>query len=240
MVGVLPTVGSTDQVVIARATANIERPMPNRVRMWGLHWLCGRELSLSNNPHTGFDCPPLPCRAPQKGWFCAHPQTAMSALPPKSWHLQCNSACLLWVKSRHLQCKTRCPLCTWKRTFPDYSAVSSPSFGPFKATHHKSNLFNVAPSWEVDALKLVAEHIRDAILFEQMASRETSADRKETLQRQAKAHRKLADERAKELGLVEPPPLSWAINWTRRLVMWFSRFLRPALKNLRLRDCWSR
>jgi len=61
-------------------------------------------------------------------------------------------------------------------------------------------------------LKLVAEHIRDAILFEQMASRETSADRKETLQRQAKAHRKLADERAKELGVVEPPPLSCAIN----------------------------
>jgi hypothetical protein len=88
--------------------------------------------------------------------------------------------------------------------------ISSASIGPFKATHHKSNLFNVAPSWEVDALKLVAEHIRDAILFEQMASRETNPDRKEALQRQAKAHRKLADERAEELGLtpLEPPPLS--------------------------------
>jgi hypothetical protein len=98
-----------------------------------------------------------------------------------------------------------------KRTFPEshYSAVSSASIGPFKATHHKSNLFNVAPSWEVNALKLVAEHIRDAILFEQMASRETNPDRKEALQRQAKAHRKLADERAEELGLtpLEPPPL---------------------------------
>ena len=62
----------------------------------------------------------------------------------------------------------------------------------------------------MDALKLVAEHIRDAILFEQMASRETNPDRKETLQRQAKAHRKLADERAKELGLtpLDPPSLS--------------------------------
>jgi len=50
------------------------------------------------------------------------------------------------------------------------------SFGPFKATHHKSDLFNVAPSWEVDALKLVAEHIRDALLFEQMARRETSPE----------------------------------------------------------------
>ena len=32
-VGVFPTVGSTDQVVITRATANIASPMPNRVRM---------------------------------------------------------------------------------------------------------------------------------------------------------------------------------------------------------------
>ena len=32
-VGVLPTVGLTDQVVVIRATANIARPMPNRVRM---------------------------------------------------------------------------------------------------------------------------------------------------------------------------------------------------------------
>ena len=59
----------------------------------------------------------------------------------------------------------------------------------------------------MNALKLVAEHIR--ILFEQRASRETNPDRKEALQRQAKAHRKLADERAEELGLtpLEPPPL---------------------------------
>jgi len=65
-VGVLPTVGSTDQVVITRATANIASPMPNRVRMWGLLWLCGRELTLSNYPHTSFDCALPLCRASQE------------------------------------------------------------------------------------------------------------------------------------------------------------------------------
>jgi len=60
----------------------------------------------------------------------------------------------------------------------------------------------------VDALKLVAEYMRDVILFEQMASRETDLELKEALERQAKAYRKLADKRAKELGLtsLEPPP----------------------------------
>jgi len=38
--------------VITRATANIASPMPNRVRMWGLLWLCGWELKLSSHPHT--------------------------------------------------------------------------------------------------------------------------------------------------------------------------------------------
>jgi hypothetical protein len=51
--------------------------------------------------------------------------------------------------------------------------------------------------------------MRDVILFEQMASRETDPERKEALEKQAKAFRKLADNRAKELGLapLEPPPL---------------------------------
>jgi len=51
--------------------------------------------------------------------------------------------------------------------------------------------------------------MRDVILFEQMASRETDSERKEALEKQAKAFRKLADNRAKELGLapLEPPPL---------------------------------
>ena len=57
-------------------------------------------------------------------------------------------------------------------------------------------------------LKLIAEYMRDVILFEQMASRETNQELKEALEKQAKAYRKLADERAKELGLtpLEPPP----------------------------------
>jgi hypothetical protein len=65
-----------------------------------------------------------------------------------------------------------------------------------------------APSWDLDALKLVAEYMRDVILFEQMAGREANPELKEALERQAKAYRKLADERAKELGLtpLEPPP----------------------------------
>jgi len=60
----------------------------------------------------------------------------------------------------------------------------------------------------VDALKLVAEYMRDVILFEQMASLETDLELKVALERQAKAYRKLADKRAKELGLtpLEPPP----------------------------------
>jgi hypothetical protein len=50
--------------------------------------------------------------------------------------------------------------------------------------------------------------MRDVILFEQMASRETNQELKEALEKQAKAYRKLADKRAKELGLtpLEPPP----------------------------------
>ena len=55
-------------------------------------------------------------------------------------------------------------------------------------------------------MKLVAEHVRDAILFEQMASREKSPELKDALEKQAKAYRKLADKRAKELGL---PPLEY-------------------------------
>ena len=72
------------------------------------------------------------------------------------------------------------------------------------AFHNHVNSF-----WEVSTLKLVAEYMRDVILFEQMASRETDPERKEALEKQAKAFRKLADKRAKELGLapLEPPPL---------------------------------
>jgi hypothetical protein len=71
--------------------------------------------------------------------------------------------------------------------------------------------------------------MRDVILFEQMASRETDPERKEALEKQAKAFRKLADNRAKELGLapLEPPPL----------LRGFSLFLCPTPQNLRLNPC---
>ena len=57
-------------------------------------------------------------------------------------------------------------------------------------------------------LKLVAEYMRDVILFEQMARRETNPELKEALEEKAEALRKLADKRAKELGLgsLEPSP----------------------------------
>jgi hypothetical protein len=110
-------------------------------------------------------------------------------------------------------------------------------------------------------LKLLAEYVRDvilfeqmasilfeqmaSILFEQMASRETNLELKEALERQVKAYRKLADERAKELGLpsgtaavtlsrVDSDALATKFGYAR-----FSRFLRPALKNLRLTRCRS-
>ncbi|MFZ1000648.1 MAG: hypothetical protein WAN68_01420 [Pseudolabrys sp.] len=38
-------------------------------------------------------------------------------------------------------------------------------------------------------MKLVAEYMRDVILFEQMASRETDPERKEALEKQAKIGR---------------------------------------------------
>jgi len=53
-------------------------------------------------------------------------------------------------------------------------------------------------------MKLVAEHVRDAILFEQMASREHNTELKEALEKQAKVYRQLAQKRARKLGL---PPL---------------------------------
>ena len=102
-------------------------------------------------------------------------------------------------------------------------------------------------------MKLLAEYVRDvilfeqmaSILFEQMASRETNLELKEALERQVKAYRKLADERAKELGLpsgtaavtlsrVDSDALATKFGYAR-----FSRFLRPALKNLRLPGCRS-
>jgi hypothetical protein len=53
-------------------------------------------------------------------------------------------------------------------------------------------------------MKLVAEYLRDAIKFEQMAEDAEDAAVKAALKNQAQAYRKLATKRAKELGM--PPP----------------------------------
>jgi hypothetical protein len=53
-------------------------------------------------------------------------------------------------------------------------------------------------------MKLVAEYLRDAIKFEQMAEDAEDAAVKAAFKNQAQAYRKLAIKRAKELGM--PPP----------------------------------
>lgn len=54
------------------------------------------------------------------------------------------------------------------------------------------------------AMKLVAEYVFDAVKFEQLAAAEEDPDLKAALLRQADAYRKLAERRAKEMGI--PPP----------------------------------
>jgi hypothetical protein len=51
---------------------------------------------------------------------------------------------------------------------------------------------------------MIAEYLEHAIRFEQLAEAETNPTYKEQLLRQAKAYRKLADDRAKKLNV--PPP----------------------------------
>src|SRR5262245_66676057 len=63
-VGSFPTVGSTDQVVITKATANIACRTGCACEVSS--WLCGRALTLSNYPHTSFDCSLPLCRASQE------------------------------------------------------------------------------------------------------------------------------------------------------------------------------
>jgi len=75
-------------------------------------------------------------------------------------------------------------------------------------------------------LKLVAEYMRDVILFEQMASRETDPERKKALEKQAKAFRKWQT--------TEPRNLA-SLLWNRH--RYFSLFLCPTPQNLRLNPC---
>ncbi len=53
-------------------------------------------------------------------------------------------------------------------------------------------------------MKLVAEYMSDAVNFERLAALERKPELREQLERQADAYRKLAEDRAKQVGL--PPP----------------------------------
>jgi hypothetical protein len=54
-------------------------------------------------------------------------------------------------------------------------------------------------------MKMVAEYLEHARQFERMAAEELNPKVKAQFERQAAAYRKLARERAKKLGLSEPP-----------------------------------
>jgi hypothetical protein len=57
-------------------------------------------------------------------------------------------------------------------------------------------------------MKMVAEYLEKAITFEKLAEAEQDAKVKTQFITQAKAYRKLATERAIQLGLKDPPPQS--------------------------------
>jgi len=56
-------------------------------------------------------------------------------------------------------------------------------------------------------MKMIAEYIEHALTFERMAANEQNPKVKAEFEKQARAYRKLAAERAKKSGL-EPPPSS--------------------------------
>jgi hypothetical protein len=55
------------------------------------------------------------------------------------------------------------------------------------------------------AVKMIAEYFEHALQFERLAAEEKDARLKADLEKQAKAYRKLAAERASKLGLPSPP-----------------------------------
>ncbi len=55
-----------------------------------------------------------------------------------------------------------------------------------------------------DVMKLIYEYIADAVKFEHLAADEQRPEIKEQFEKQAAAYRKLAQDRAKKLGI--PPP----------------------------------
>ena len=52
---------------------------------------------------------------------------------------------------------------------------------------------------------MIAEYLEHALQFERLAAEEKDAQLKADLEKQANAYRKLAEERAKKLGLAPPP-----------------------------------
>jgi hypothetical protein len=54
-------------------------------------------------------------------------------------------------------------------------------------------------------MKMIAEYLEHAIQFERMADEEKNPDLRAQFNKQAAAYRKLAADRAKMLGLKEPP-----------------------------------
>jgi hypothetical protein len=55
-------------------------------------------------------------------------------------------------------------------------------------------------------VKMIAEYLEHALQFERMAAEENDTKLKADLEKQAKAYRKLAGDRASKLGLASPPP----------------------------------
>jgi hypothetical protein len=59
--------------------------------------------------------------------------------------------------------------------------------------------------WDSEAaMKLIAEYLDIAIKFECLAAVEPPSKLKESFEKQAVAHRKLAEKRARKLGILEP------------------------------------
>jgi hypothetical protein len=56
-----------------------------------------------------------------------------------------------------------------------------------------------------EAVKMIAEYLENAMKFERLAAEECDPTLKAVFEEQARAYRRLADERADRLGLAPPP-----------------------------------
>ena len=54
-------------------------------------------------------------------------------------------------------------------------------------------------------MKMIAEYLENAIKFERLAAEESDPKLKAVFEERARAYRRLADERADQLGLAPPP-----------------------------------